>query len=133
MDQRWTVIAMLGTMLLGAFASVAQAGKPDASPKKVLRHVVIFKFLDSTSDEEVNEVAQAFAQLPSKIDSIIDFEWGTDVSPEGKADGFTHCFLVTFADEKGRDAYLPHAAHQQFVKLLRPRLEKALVIDYWTR
>jgi hypothetical protein len=71
--------------------------------------------------------------LPSQIQEIIDFEWGDNVSPEGKAEGYTHCFLVTFRDAAGRDAYLPHPAHQAFVKLWRPHLEKVLVLDYWAR
>ena len=37
--------------------------------------------------------------LPSKIDAIKDFEWGTNNSPENLAQGFTHCFFVTFADD----------------------------------
>ncbi|MFM7851875.1 MAG: Dabb family protein, partial [Flammeovirgaceae bacterium] len=46
--------------------------------------------------------------------------------------GFTHCFLVTFRDEAGRAAYLPHAEHLKFVDLVKPRLEGVLVVDYWT-
>ena len=75
----------------------------------------------------------AFAALPGKIDAIVDFECGTDVSVEGKADGFTHGFLVTFRDEAGRAAYLPHPAHQEFVKLVGPHVDKVLVFDYWAQ
>mgnify|MGYP003336856210 CR=1 FL=1 len=45
----------------------------------------------------------------------------------------THGFVVTFKDEKGRDEYLPHPAHQEFVKLVGPRVEKVIVFDYWAR
>ena len=55
----------------------------------------------------------------------------TDISVEGKADGFTHGFVVTFETEKGREVYLPHPAHQEFVKLVGPRVEKVLVFDFW--
>jgi hypothetical protein len=68
--------------------------------------------------------------LPSKIPEVVDYEWGTNDSPEGLNDGLTHCFLVTFRDAKGRAAYLPHKEHQKFVALLRPRLDKAVVVDY---
>jgi hypothetical protein len=54
------------------------------------------------------------------------------VSVEGKSDGFTHLFLVTFRSEEGRAAYLPHPAHQEFVKLVGPHVDKVLVFDYWT-
>ncbi len=74
---------------------------------------------------------KAFAALKDNKDlKIVDYEWGKNVSPEGLNDGFTHCFFVTFADKKDLDAYLPHKAHQDFVSILKPHLEKVLVVDY---
>ena len=98
---------------------------------QVLRHVVLFKFKDSAAPADVQQIEEAFRALPAQIDVIQEFEWGTDVSVEGKAEGYTHCFLVTFADAAGRDAYLPHPAHQAFGQVLRPHLDKVLVFDYW--
>lgn len=104
-----------------------------AKPGKVLRHVVLFKFKESVTAAQVQEVADAFAALPAKIPEIIDFEWGTDMSVEKRSEGFTHCFFVTFKDEKGRETYLPHPAHKDFGALVGPRIEKVLVVDYWAR
>jgi hypothetical protein len=103
------------------------------SADRMLHHVVLFSFKPTSSDDEIRQVERAFAALPSQIEEIIDFEWGTDVSVEGKADGFTHCFFVTFQDAAGRDAYLPHPAHKAFGQTLRPHVEKVLVLDYWAR
>lgn len=103
------------------------------APQRLLRHVVLFKFKSEVTEAQVQEVVDAFAALPKKIDVIHSFEWGTDVSVENKSEGLTHGFLVTFRDEKGRDAYLPHPAHQEFVKLVGPRLDKVVVFDYWTK
>lgn len=102
-------------------------------PKKMLRHVVLFKFKNGTTPEQLKEITDTFAGLPAKIDTIKAFEWGTDVSVENKADGFTHCFLVTFEDEKGREVYLPHPAHKAFVAIAGPKIEKVLVVDYWAK
>lgn len=110
-------------------AGPAAAGKPG----KVLRHVVMFKFKDEVSKAQVQEVVDAFAALPKRISEIQDFEWGTDVSVENRADGFTHCFLVSFKDEKAREIYLPHAAHKEFIALVGPRIDKVLVVDYWAK
>ena len=101
-------------------------------PDKLLRHMVLFKFKDDASAEQVQEVVDAFAALPCKIDTIVDFEHGTDVGVENLSAGFTHGFLVTFRDAAGRDAYLPHPAHEEFKKLVGPRIDKVLVFDYWT-
>jgi lysophospholipase L1-like esterase len=107
-------------------------GVDTAADGKLLRHVVLFKFKDGTPAEQVQAIVDAFAALPGKIDAIVDFEYGTDVSVEGRAEGLTHGFVVTFRDEAGRAAYLPHPAHQEFGKLVGPHLDKVLVFDYWT-
>jgi len=99
--------------------------------KTMLRHVVIFKFKEASPAPEVQKVVDGFRGLQSKIPQIASFEYGTNNSPEGLNDGFTHCFLVTFKNEKDREAYLPHPAHKAFVELLKPHLDKAMVIDYW--
>lgn len=100
--------------------------------EKVLRHVVLFKFKDESSAAEVKKVEDAFLGLSSKIEQIQDLEWGINNSPEGLDQGFTHCFLVTFASEEDRAIYLPHPDHQAFVDVLGPHLDKVLVVDYWT-
>jgi quinol monooxygenase YgiN len=94
------------------------------------RHVVLFKFKDSATPEQVQSIEKAFAELAGKIDTVKAFEWGTNVSPEGHNDGFTHCFFVTFADKAGLEVYLPHADHQAFVAKLKPILDKVCVVDY---
>jgi hypothetical protein len=99
----------------------------------VLRHVVLFKFKEGTTTTQVSAIEEAFRALPGKIDAIRDFEWGTDVSVEGRADGFTHCFFVTFKSAEDRDAYLPHPDHKAFGAILRPHLDKVLVVDYWAQ
>ncbi len=118
-----------------ADGNAPEAGQPQASsvgePGQVLRHAVFFQFKDTSTDEQVQEVVDAFRALPSKIDAITDFCWGVNNSPEGLDDGFTHCFLLTFADAEGRSVYLPHAEHKAFGDVLRPHMERVFVIDYW--
>ena len=99
--------------------------------KKMLRHVVLFKFKDSSTPDDVKKIEEAFKVLPTKIKTIKDFEWGTNNSPEGLAQGFTHCFFVTFASEKDRNDYLPHPDHKAFVDIAGPHIDKVLVVDYW--
>jgi len=122
-------IIVTGTVM-DADAKDAPAG--DVQANKVLRHVVLFKFKDGTTPAQVAEVVEAFRGLKSKIDVIQNFEYGIDVSVENKAQGFTHCFFVTFRDAAGRDSYLPHPAHKAFGALVGPRLDKVLVVDYWS-
>ncbi len=106
--------------------------KISASADPQFRHVVIFKFKEDTSAEKINEVIETFASLSGKINSIKSFEWGTNKSKE-LTDGFTHCFVVTFANEAGLEEYLNNPDLKEFRKSLSGPLEKALAFDYWTR
>ena len=108
------VWSLVGLLALAVVASSLKAKEP--APKKpnlgMLRHVVLFKFKEGTSPAALRKIEEGFRALPSKVPQVADFEWGTNNSPEGLDDGFTH------------------PAHQEFVALLKPHLEKALVIDY---
>lgn len=99
----------------------------------LLRHVVLFKFKEGTSEKDIAKVQDAFTALPSKISEISGYEWGLNNSPEGLEKGFTHCFFLTFKSEKDRATYLPHPDHKAFGEVLGPHLEDVLVVDYWTK
>ena len=111
--------------------AVATANEENV-PEKMLRHVVLFKFKDESTPEDIQKVEEAFSALPASIPEIKGYEWGTNNSPEGLDDGFTHCFFLTFASEEDRATYLPHPAHKAFGAVLSPHLDKVLVVDYWT-
>ena len=102
-----------------------------AAQQNMLRHVVLFKFKEGTSAADIKKVEDAFRALPSQIKEIKGFEFGVNNSPEKLNQEFTHCFFVTFSNEKDREVYLPHPAHKAFGEVLKPHLDKVLVIDYW--
>ena len=135
---RTFVILAVGVVLFAGCISVHETRhvkepKTAVEPDRVLRHVVLFKFKVGTTDEQIKQIEDAFCALPGKVDMIYDFEWGTDVSVENVSQGFTHCFFVTFLSEADRAEYLPHPEHKAFGTLLRPHLDKVLVVDYWTK
>jgi hypothetical protein len=111
------------------FAQAASAAEADAP----YRHVVLFKFKDDAAPEAVAKVEKAFSALKGKIDLIAGYEWGKNVSPEGLDDGFTHCYFVTFKSKADLEKYLPHPEHKAFVEVLKPVLDKVLVVDYVAR
>ena len=124
---------LMGSLLAAAIFSRPTALAQEQAAGGSLRHVVLFKFKPEATKEQIDEIVAGFQQLPKKIDGITAFEWGTNNSPEGLNEGFTHCFAVSFKDAKSRDAYLPHQAHKDFVSILLPRLEKVLVVDYFAQ
>ncbi|MFN4808125.1 MAG: Dabb family protein [Bacteroidota bacterium] len=96
-----------------------------------LRHVVIFKFKETSSKASVDSVVKSFMGLAKKIPVIKSIEWGLNDSPENFHQGFTHCFVITFSNKKDRDeVYQKHPAHMEFQKVLGPHMEKVFVVDY---
>ena len=132
------LLLALAVLLLGLAApALAESGKTsdakDPEVKKTLYHVVSIKFKDSATPEEIRAVEEAFRALKGQIPGITSLTWGTNVSPEKRNMGFTHCFVLTFADDKDRDAYLTHPAHKAFGKLLGPVMADVFVIDFWAK
>jgi hypothetical protein len=121
---------ILLTLLLASLSFMTFAQKKH-QPTKLLRHVVMFKFKDGTTPEDIKKVEEAFKALPSQIKEIKGFEWGTNNSPENLNQGFTHCFFLSFKSEQDRAVYLPHPAHKAFGAVLTPFLDKVMVLDYW--
>jgi hypothetical protein len=119
---------LTGLCMALLFGSTTEAAdKPD----KLLRHIVLYKFKDNLKPGEVQQVIDAFAALPKKIKTIVDFEYGLNKSPEGKSEGLTHAFVVTFKSEADRNAYLVDPAHKEYVNVVKDRREKVVVFDYW--
>lgn len=114
------------TLLLLAMISASAARAAEAP----YRHVVLFKFKDDAPRAEVVKIEQAFVALQAKIPQIQSLEWGTNVSPEGLANGFTHCFFVTFKSKADLEKYLPHPEHKKFGAMLKGVLDKVLVVDF---
>lgn len=125
-------------LLAIAFLATISCQKPQppadvaAAPVRELRHVVLFKFKDGLPADTIHAIEMAFEGLQKEIPTIRHFEWGLNNSPEQLAQGYTHCFVATFASEKDRDEYLPSAPHQAFVtKFAKPYVDKVCVVDFW--
>lgn len=130
---------LITTFVLNGCVSIAVKEKSTVTSqesmvnKNLLRHIVLFKFKEGTTEEELATIERTFADLPSKIPEIAAFEWGTNNSPEGLDKGFTHSFFVSFKSEEDRAIYLPHPEHKAFVAVATPYIDDVLVLDYWVK
>lgn len=96
----------------------------------MIRHILFITFSDSALPEQILAVRSTFLQIPDLVEGVTSVEWGTNDSPEEKNAGFTHCVLMTFADEAARQRYLPHPAHDDLKTIFRPILQDIIVLDY---
>jgi hypothetical protein len=98
--------------------------------RKMIRHVLLIRFKPGVPSNAIDKIKAAFKAMLSSIEGVIDVEWGENNSPENKNQGFTHCVLMTFADEDGRNEYLPHPQHDALKAIFEPVLEDIIVLDY---
>jgi hypothetical protein len=130
-----TILSISLGSCAGETPKTKETSKKETAMEKdsILRHVVLFKFKDSTSAADIKKVEDAFSALPGKIPQIAGYEWGTNNSPEGLEKGLTHCFFLSFKSEEDRAIYLPHPDHKAFGEVLGPHLDDVLVLDYWAK
>ncbi|MBN1498573.1 MAG: Dabb family protein [Spirochaetes bacterium] len=83
---------------------------------KIYRYVVLFQFNNDISEKTIRKIEKAFRNLCKNLVSVKDYEWGINSSTENLTNGFTHCFIVTFEEEKVRDLYLTHPEHLAFMQ-----------------
>jgi hypothetical protein len=103
------------------------------NPKStLLRHVVLFKFRDSSSENEVAHVVRSFMSLKNQVPQIVAMEWGENISEENHHQGFTHCFIISYQSIQDLNDYQKHPAHLDFQQILIPHMEKVFVVDYFS-
>ena len=115
---------------LPLFTALLMTATAALSADAPVRHVVSFKFKKDAAPADIRKVEEAFAALKTKIPQIQSLEWGTNVSGENLDKGFTHMWVLSFADAAAVKTYIDHLDHQAFVQLLKPTLEDAFVIDF---
>ena len=96
----------------------------------MIRHILLIKFKHSAESYEIDKLKALFESIPQKIEGVMSVEWGVNNSPEHLNQGYTHCVLMTFANEEGRQHYLPHPEHEALKKVFGPLLEDIIVFDY---
>ncbi|POO02080.1 Stress responsive alpha-beta barrel [Trema orientale] len=98
--------------------------------KGVVKHVLIAKFKEGTTEDQIDHLIKSFASIVDLIEPLKAFHWGKDVSIENLHQGFTHIFECTFESIEGVSEYMVHPSHIEFANLFLPQLEKFIVVDY---
>lgn len=100
-----------------------------------IKHCVLVKFQAGTSQATIDAFYAELRALVAKLPGISDFNGGADCSLDGLAQGYTHGFVLTFADEATRAEYLPHPDHVAIIDKYGPLLEGGMagvhVLDWY--
>ena len=81
-------------------------------------------------DQQAPALFAALAALQQKLPGMMSYRHGPNSSPEGLNQGFTHAFVMIFADAAARDRYLSHPNHEQVKTRFLPSLEDIVVLDF---
>ncbi len=95
-----------------------------------VKHIALFKFKEGTTEEQIDKVFEQLMDLSENVEGIEDYVSGPNNSPENMSQGYTHGYVMTFADTTARDAYLPHPEHESFKTNVAPMLESSVVLDF---
>ncbi|MFK7844005.1 MAG: Dabb family protein [Rhodothermales bacterium] len=122
------VILIAGT----AYYNTSKEDSVNMVKDESVRHVVVFKYKPEATEAQIKVITDAFRALKDQIPGITGFEYGTNNSPEGLNQDFTHVYLLTFENAEARDTYLPHPKHAAFGEILQGSgiFDGAFVIDY---
>ena len=94
-----------------------------------VRHVVLFRWVDDATPEQVALVEQALRQLPGEIPELCDYRLGVDVGLDDGNDQFA--VVADFADEQGWRRYLEHPEHQRIIdELIRPLVSERHAVQF---
>lgn len=96
----------------------------------MIRHILLIRFNAASTSSDIDHIKSLFIAMPEKVEGVVSVEWGENDSPEGKNQGYTHSVLMTFADEAGRQNYLPHPEHDALKQAFGPLLDDIVVFDY---
>jgi ABC-type glycerol-3-phosphate transport system substrate-binding protein len=83
----------------------------------MVEHVVLFKFKEETTKDQLIEVCEKFKSLKDKVPGLIDAQAGLNFSINNK--GFQVLLSAKLDDIEALDFYLSHPAHQEVASLSR--------------
>ena len=79
-----------------------------------IRHCVVFKFADDTTEEQILALSEGLARLPGVIESLVDYRFGHDIGENETSWDFA--VVADCTDLEGYRAYRDHPEHQALIR-----------------
>ena len=95
----------------------------------MIRHVVMFSWVDGTTEDIITSVARQLDAMAADIDSLVGFHHGPDI---GANDGnFDYVVTADFDDLAGYLAYRDHPRHRGVVStVLAPLISARSAVQF---
>jgi hypothetical protein len=95
-----------------------------------VKHIVLWKFKDGTSEDQINKFFDDLLDLSETVPGIDDYVSGSNCSAEAMSQGLTHGFIMTFSDAAARDAYMVHPEHERFKATALTMVDNTIIFDF---
>ncbi|MBP1966892.1 Dabb family protein [Paenibacillus aceris] len=94
----------------------------------MIDHIVLVKFGETTTQEQLQEVVDRFKALRPHLTGIVDIQAGLNFSEKNK--GYQVVLSVRFEDKAALEAYGPNPEHQAVAAYIREvGREDSLIVD----
>lgn len=94
----------------------------------MITHIVMMKFKESVTAEDIDALEAMLDALPEKIIEIQSYDFGRDVLKSPRSDDFA--LVSVFANLDTLAAYQQHPAHLKVAKRLGEICSRIAVVDY---
>jgi hypothetical protein len=96
---------------------------------KKVHHIVLVQFAAGKA-HRMAELTTALENLHKRLPGFLYLSGGPYSSPEGLNQGYTHGFLMTFANAAVRDEYLTHPDHEKVKQAFLSDLASVVAFDF---
>lgn len=93
----------------------------------LVKHVVWMQFKPEVAAEQIDAHKRAVIGLKSQIPCVLNAEFGADYM--GRADGLTHCIIITLESREAVQTYLNHPLHTPVAQALKADLSRLMAMD----
>ncbi|MBP1156680.1 MULTISPECIES: Dabb family protein [unclassified Paenibacillus] len=83
----------------------------------MIDHIVLVKFGESTTQEQLQDVVERFKALKNHLTGIVDLQAGINFSEKNQ--GYQLVLSVRFENKAALEAYGPNPEHQAVAALIR--------------
>ncbi|KAL1535359.1 stress-response A/B barrel domain-containing protein HS1-like [Salvia divinorum] len=95
-----------------------------------IKHVVLVKFNESATEEQIEDCIKQYVKLVDLIPSIKAFKWGKEIGILSLNQGFTHVFESTFESVEDVVGFATNPHHTSYSSVLMPLVEKFVLLDF---
>lgn len=96
----------------------------------MITHIVMFKFKEAATDENINKAKEHIESLMSTVPSLNSMEVGVNFADEERAMDMS--LVSRFDDKEALGEYAVHPTHLKVIEFIKSMAQYSKVVDYET-